>query len=369
MRPLIITGGGTGGHLFPMVAIAEALEARGVDRSQLRFVGSTRGQDRLLLSTQGIDLTLLPGRGLRRSWTAGALWDNLRAVLSLAAAQVRALWLVGRWRPAVVVSVGGYASAAVSVAAVLCGVPVVLVELDAVPSAAQRLVSRRARARCVPFAVGDPRAVVTGVPIRSSLAALPRDLETRQSAAARLTPPLDPQRRVVVVMTGSLGSARVNRAVSELARLWAGRADLAIIHVTGRRDAAWVREAAPPGGDLDYRVMDFADMVELWSVADVAVCRAGAMTVAELTALGIPAILVPLPGAPGDHQGRNAARLDEAGAAIVVRDEDCDGPTLARSLEELLQPSRLAAAGEAARRLGRRDGASRIAEVVEGVAR
>jgi UDP-N-acetylglucosamine:LPS N-acetylglucosamine transferase len=179
-----------------------------------------------------------------------------------------------------------------------------------------------------------------------------------------MVPPIDEARRVVVVMTGSLGSARVNAAVVELATLWANRADRTILHVTGRRDFARVRDARVTPGPLDYRVEEFANMEVLWSVADVALCRAGATTIAELTALGIAAVLVPLPRAPGDHQAKNAKSLADADAALIVRDEDCTGASLAGALDELLTNGRAEQVGAAARRLGHLDAAAAIAVVV-----
>jgi UDP-N-acetylglucosamine--N-acetylmuramyl-(pentapeptide) pyrophosphoryl-undecaprenol N-acetylglucosamine transferase len=361
MRPIVITGGGTGGHVVPMLAIAEALEERGVAREDLRLVGSARGQDRAIVDG-AYPLTLLPGRGLRRSLRPGDLAASLGGALGLVGATLRALGLVARWRPSVVVSVGGYASAPASLAALVWRVPLVLVELDAVPGAAQRLVARRATARCRALPGGE--GVLTGAPLRRAVAAIERTPAARERARAAQTPPLEARRRVVVAMTGSLGSRRVNGAVVELAGLWSAREDLAIVHVTGRRDAAWVAERRPATAGLDYRTLEFADMAALWPVADVAVCRAGALTVAELTALGVPSVLVPLPASPGDHQRENARRLADAGAALVVEDARCTGEALAAALLALLEPGGLEAAGRAAEALGRRDGAARVADVV-----
>ena len=366
MNEVVITGGGTGGHIFPMLALADALRDSGAPASALRFVGSRRGQEAALLSGS-VPLTLLAGRGIQRSWSARAWRQNVGAAAGLVGAGVAAAYWVGRWRPAVVVSFGGYASLAVSVAAVLWRRPLVLVDLDAVPGAAHRLVARFATRRCVAFADDDPRGVVTGVPVRPAIAAIDRSPSSRQHARAALNPPLDPSRRVVVVMTGSLGAASVNRAVSELAARWADRDDLALIHVTGRRDESWVRAAQPAGARLDYRVIGFADMATWWAVADVAVCRAGAATVAELTTLGIASVLVPLPGAPGDHQTRNARRVEEAGGAVIVADARCDATTLGDALRTILSGERATVMGEAARRLAHPDAAASIARVVREV--
>ncbi len=361
--PVVITGGGTGGHVFAMQAIADALVARGVDPGDLRFVGSVRGQDAALLGSGPISLTLLGGRGLRRSWTPGAVGANLVAAAGLAGAVARAWGLVRRWRPRAVVSVGGYASFPASLAAILLRRPLVLVELDAAPGSALRVFASRAAARCVAFDDGSG-AVVTGAPVREAIASLDRSVDAIARRRRAADPPLDDERAVVVVMTGSLGSQRVNSAVLELARLWSERRDRAILHVTGRRDFERVNDARPLTPGLDYRVEAFADMTRLWGLCDVAVCRAGATTVAELTTLGIASVLVPLPGAPGDHQSLNARALASVEAAVVVRDADCTGVSLASALDGLLVANRLRAAGAAARSLGHADAAARIAAVV-----
>ena len=221
-RPVVITGGGTGGHVFPMQAIAESLSERGLSASELRYVGSRRGQERNLLVGE-VALTLLPGRGLRRSWRMGDLVANIGAVIGLVQAILIAQWLVRRWRPSVVVSVGGYASFAVALAAVSWRVPLVLVDFDAVPGASHRLLRRFATARCTAFASSGTNTVVTGAPLRAAIESLDRSPSARREAKERLSPPIDAERDVVVVMTGSLGSRRVNAAVRDLARAWSSR--------------------------------------------------------------------------------------------------------------------------------------------------
>ena len=367
--PIVITGGGTGGHIFPMLAIADALVAHGVEPANLHLVGSRRGQEARLLGERAYPLTLLPGRGLRRSWRWRALVENVGALVGLASAFVLALARLRRWRPAVVVSLGGYAAAATGTAALAWRSPLVLVDLDAVPGAVHRVLAPFARRRLIPFGQTAGRVVVTGVPVRDAIATLDRGSAARQQARAALDPPLAPDRVIVVVMTGSLGSARVNRAVLELAHQWAGRTDLALIHVTGRRDAAWVGSGAPPPSALDYRVIEFADMVQWWALADVAVCRAGATTVAELGVLGIPAVLVPLPGAPGDHQARNADRVARAGGAVVLADGECDGAHLAGALDPLLDQSTRDAMGSAMAALGRPHATDDIAQQILALVR
>jgi undecaprenyldiphospho-muramoylpentapeptide beta-N-acetylglucosaminyltransferase len=362
-----VAGGGTAGHLQPALAIAEALVAAGHDRSTIEFVGSTRGQDRTTLQGRGFPFTLLPGRGIVRSIRPRALMANLGAVAGLAVAVGRGIALVGRARPRVVVSVGGYASLAASLAAVLRRVPLVLINVDAVPGAANRLLGRFARASAVGWEGSTlPRAVVTGTPVRPEIAAVERGPDGRRAARAALGLPVD--RPTVVAFGGSLGAGRINRAVMDLADRWRERGDRSIYHVVGRRE--WdegLRVQAPaPAGLALVRVEYQERMDQVYAAADVVVCRAGAMSVAELAVAGCPSVLVPLPGAPGDHQTANARVLERAGAAILLPDDRCEAATLGTALDGLLdQPGLLESMGEAAASLGRPDAAAAGARLVE----
>jgi UDP-N-acetylglucosamine--N-acetylmuramyl-(pentapeptide) pyrophosphoryl-undecaprenol N-acetylglucosamine transferase len=377
-RFALVAGGGTAGHLQPALAIAEALVDAGHGRGTIEFVGSDRGQDRSTLEGRGFPVTLLPGRGIVRSMRPDALRANLAALAGLAVAAVRGFGLVRRARPRVVVSVGGYASLAASLAAVVLRVPLVLVSVDAVPGAANRLLGRFARASAVGWEGTQlPRAVVTGTPVRPAIAAVNRAPEDRRAARAQLGLPQD--RRTVAVFGGSLGAHRLNLAAADLADRWKDRHDRSIYHIVGQRD--WV-ELAPAGtqsggatgspetGLFVSKVPYEERMEAVYTAADVVVCRAGAMTVAELAVAGVPSILVPLPGAPGDHQTANARVLERAGAAVLLPDADCDGEALDVTLSGMLvDPSGLDAMGQAASLLGRPDAAAAGAQVVEAHAR
>jgi UDP-N-acetylglucosamine:LPS N-acetylglucosamine transferase len=175
-----------------------------------------------------------------------------------------------------------------------------------------------------------------------------------------------------------LGSTRLNQAVIGLARLWAASADVALFHVVGRRDASWAITGAPDAaaaradaGGLCYVQVPYEDRMTLfYQAADIVVSRAGANTVAELAVVGVPAILVPLPGAPGDHQGANAAVLARAGAAVVLPDPECDAPRLAQEIDALASdPARLDAMRHAARSLGRPDAVAAVAALARAHAR
>lgn len=376
-RYAVVAGGGTAGHALPALSVARALVARGTEPGSIELVGSKRGPEAALLAGQGFPVTLLPGRGFSRRGSLEALGANLAAALGLAEALVRAVAALGRWRPRVVVSVGGYASFAPAAAAVAMRVPLVLVNTDAVPGMVHRLLGRFAAAAAVAFpGTPLPRSEVTGTPVRDEIRAVDRSDPGREAAKRRLGVP--PDRRLVGAFGGSLGARRINQAVAGLAERWGARGDLAVHHVVGRRDWGEAPDLRPadvhdgaPTGRLAYRRVAFEDrMDQLYQAADVVVCRAGAITVAELAVAGVPAILVPLPGAPGDHQTRNAEALVTAGAAVLLPDDRCSPGELAAVLEPLLaDPERLGAMGRAARSLGRPDAAERVAEVVDAHAR
>jgi UDP-N-acetylglucosamine:LPS N-acetylglucosamine transferase len=378
-RYALVAGGGTAGHLQPALAIAEALVDAGHDRATIEFVGSERGQDAQTLAGRGFPVTLLPGRGIVRGLAPGDLVRNVVSVWELLVAAGRALRLVGRARPRVVVAVGGYASLAGSVGALVHRVPLVLVNVDAVPGAANRLLGRFAAASAVGWEGNPlPRAVVTGTPVRAQIAAVDRTGAARSSARAELG--LDGERPVVAVFGGSLGARQINRAVDGMADRWRGGNAAAVYHIVGRRD--WGAYAPPdgadrvvverPGGDGPdlVRVPYEERMPTVYAAADLVVCRAGAMTVAELAAAGVPAVLVPLPGAPGDHQTANARVLERVGAAVLLPDPECTPAGLTTVVEGLLaDPARLGAMGRAAHALARPDAAAAGAAVVDAHAR
>jgi len=215
------------------------------------------------------------------------------------------------------------------------------------------------------------RAVVTGTPVRSQIGGVDRTPEGRRSACEALGVRAD--RQVVAVFGGSLGARSINRAVDDLCRRWAERSDLAIYHIVGRRDwqpAMAAGAGDPPDGLQAVRVEYEERMPLVYAAADVVVSRAGAMTVAELSLVGVPSVLIPLPGAPGDHQTANAKVLERAGGATMITDAECDGDRLAAVLDPLLSDRhRLGSMGRAAASVGHPDAADAGARVVEEHAR
>jgi len=354
----LVTGGGTGGHVYPGLALAEALVARGHPRDSIVWVGNEGKLEAEAVPQAGFAVVLLPGRGLQRRLTV----ENVGVARQTAQAFRKARRIVKHHRPAVVVGVGGYASLPCLVAARLQRIPTVVHEQNAAPGLANRIAVRLgARAAVSLPGTPLPDAVVTGNPVRASVVAV----ERRPSAG----------RPLVAVFGGSLGARRINEGAAGLYDLWRDRGDVAVRHVSGpagfETATAALAGLRREGDRLEWTLRRYEDdMPGLYAETSIAVCRAGATTVAELAAAGVPSVLVPLPGAPGDHQTRNAEALVAAGAAILVPDAECTGERLAAELEPLLaDPARLEAMGAAARTLARPNAADDLAELVESTAR
>ncbi len=360
---VVIAGGGTAGHVVPGLAIASELEARGVLASRIHYVGSERGIETRLVPEAGFPLTVLPGRGIQRRLTLA----NIASMIGLLRAVARAVVLVRRLRPAVVVGLGGYASVPCVIAAVVWRIPVVVAEQNAVPGAANRLAGRFAKACAVSFPHTDlPRSTWTGNPVRPEVLAIDRD-SGRLRARAALE--IAEDRVLLAVFGGSLGARRINESLFDALTGWRQRSDLAIRHVAGRRDHAALASRVPLGSEdaVQFDLVEYEDdMPSVYTAADLVLCRSGASSVAELAVAGVPSVLVPLPGAPGDHQTANAMALVDAGAAVKVTDAELDGTRLAEEIDRLLSnPALLAEMGAAAHSVARRDAAAAVADLVQ----
>lgn len=351
----LMTGGGTGGHTYPALAVAQELRARG---HRVRFVGGRRGIEGRVVPAAGFGIDLLPGRGLKRRLTL----ENVAALWEAFVAFVQAIRIVRRYRPRIVVGFGGYASMPTVIAARVLRVPVIVHDQDAAPGLANRI-GVRLGARPAISLPGTPlpAAVLTGNPVRTEIAAVERN------------PARDPA--LLAIFGGAQGARTINRAALGCYDRWRMRTDLAVHHVCGpgnfdecRADLDTRRRVDDA---LQYDLVPYEEHMDaLFARATLAVCRAGAGTIAELTAAGVPAVLVPLPNAPSDHQTRNAQTLEDAGAAVMLRDAECDPEHLDALVSSLLaSPERLDAMGESGCKLARPDAAARLADLVEAEAR
>lgn len=378
-RGILITGGGTAGHTNPGIAVAQALVEQGLSRDRVHFVGGIRGNEGALVADAGFSIDLLPGRGIQRRLTV----ENLGSIVGLLRGLVKGLGIVAKRKPRAVLCLGGYAAFAVSAAAVLLRIPLVVTEQNARASAVNRLFGRFATSCAIPFPGTDlPDGVLTGNPIRPAIveavaqrdpAAARRALLQRYDSANPDAPSgidldaaadLD-RRALVAVWAGSLGATRINDAVVGLSERWADRSDVLLYHVVGRRD--WATHGGPrPAGSLPYLRVEYEDhMPDLLVAADVALCRGGASTVTELAVAGLPAILVPLPHAPRDHQRANTAEIEGAGGAIVIDDAEVTSDRLADLLEPLIDDrSHRNAMAKGARSVARPDAAADVARLL-----
>lgn len=360
----IIAGGGTGGHLFPAIALAEELRSRTTDLPLL-FVGVEGGVEASLLAARGFEF-----EGVRASGLQGKRFlSRLRSLMLIPSGLIRSLSIVRGFRPDVVVGFGGYASAAVVLSAVLARVPTVIHEQNAVPGLANRWLGKIVDRVAVAFEgasdfFSKSKVRVTGNPVRTELFGV-----SRAEAVTRLG--LDPDRLTILIFGGSQGARRLNQAVMEALPMLADeREQIQFIHATGPRDCAAVRQGYDTGGYRAVVEPFFQAMAAVYAAADFCVCRAGAGTVVELCALGKPSVLVPFPFAANDHQRYNAEAVVASGGATMVPDRELSGATMAEIIRTFLRDREgLEVMARRAKALAKPDAAIRLADLVIQTAR
>jgi UDP-N-acetylglucosamine--N-acetylmuramyl-(pentapeptide) pyrophosphoryl-undecaprenol N-acetylglucosamine transferase len=325
---IVIAGGGTGGHLYPGIAVAREIVSRRPD-AQIAFVGTAKGIEVRAVPREGFQLDLIRSGGIKGKSIAA----RGRGAALLPVSLVDAWRVVTRRRPHLVIGVGGYSSGPVVLAAALRGVPTLLLEQNAVPGLTNRLLSSFASAAAVTFestrAFFGSKAFVSGNPVRPEfLSAVESGMESDTDDRTSSTK--------ILVFGGSQGAHAINLAmVAAAPELAAHQPGLQLTHQTGERDVEMVRAAYRHAGLAADVAAFFDDMGRQVGRADLIVCRAGATTLAELTAAGKAAILIPLPTATDDHQRRNAEALVAAGAAAMLVQADLTGRTLAQRVVAL----------------------------------
>ncbi|MFI1155470.1 UDP-N-acetylglucosamine--N-acetylmuramyl-(pentapeptide) pyrophosphoryl-undecaprenol N-acetylglucosamine transferase [Streptomyces sioyaensis] len=346
---VVIGAGGTGGHIYPGLALADALR-RAVPDAVISFVGTERGLETRLIPQAGYRLHTVdmipfdPSLGARRYL--------LPAALLRSGAQCRAI--LKEQKAQVAVGMGGYPSAPVIVGARMAGLPSLIHESNAVPGRANKFAARLTPHLALAFdrsrehLAGGERAETVGMPLVGPLAALDR---TALRPAARRALGVPDGARLLLVNGGSLGAARLTEAAIGLAGRYRGRRDLRLLIKTGPAALeATSARLAENGGSAVAEAVPYLDRMDLaYAAADLVVCRAGSATVAELATIGMPAVLVPYPHAPGDHQTHNARVLSDAGAGLLLPDAEATDERLDALVTPLLDdPARLAAMGGAA---------------------
>ena len=319
----MLAGGGTGGHLFPAVALAQLLLKQD-ETSAVQFVGTKRGIEQRLLPKLGLPLATVDMVGV-----VGRGWQGkLELVPKLVKSLIQAKIIMGIFKPDLVIGVGGYASVPVLLMAKMTGVPYLIHEQNAIPGLSNRLLGRWAKLVCLSFSgsgsgFNQSKILVTGNPLRQGL----------ETVTAKL-----PQRGKILIFGGSRGAKAINQAVLEILpflREWKERPE--ILHQTGEEDFLQVQQDYRNAGFDPAQVVPFIDdMAKAYREASLIICRAGATTLAELAACGRAAILIPFPYAAGDHQTANANALENVGAAVCLAQSELTAESLAVLVKNLM---------------------------------
>ena len=349
---IVIAGGGTGGHLFPGIAIAEEFLARGND-SKVVFIGTKKGIEHRLLGQLGYDLQEIDVEGVKGR--------GLKALIKVAYQIPHSMWqsrqILKRFCPDVVIGVGGYASGPAVVTAWLLGIPAAIAEQNAMPGITNRILSKFAKRIFVTYAqtkdwFPQSKVIVSGNPVRKVF------------AEQRSRPQERKQYRHLLIFGGSQGAAAINRnVIAMMPQLQKMKDKLHVLHQTGDREVEIVKQAYEQFG-LDAQVTPFiVNMADAYAAADLIICRAGATSLAEITAAGRAAILIPYPWAANDHQTKNAEVLASAGAAVMINENELTGQKLFGVIEDLLaNTQKLSQMEEASLKLGNIKAAATIVD-------
>ncbi|NLG86611.1 MAG: undecaprenyldiphospho-muramoylpentapeptide beta-N-acetylglucosaminyltransferase [Firmicutes bacterium] len=362
---VLFAGGGTGGHIYPALAVAQLLMERDPNTKVL-FVGTKTGLEHDLVPKAGFKLEIVPAAGLKRRLTLA----NLSVLTTNIQGFVRAVNILRRFRPQVVVGTGGYVAVPVVMAAAWLHIPILLHEQNALPGLANRWLSRFAACVAISYDQAAPyftrarQVIVSGNPVRAGVWQKSREEGRRNMGRSE-------DARVVLVFGGSRGARPITEAALAAAPRLLADQQLVLLVVTGTTDFATIEEKvcrlgiqACQAGKMLIRPYLY-NMEDALAAADVVVTRAGATTLAEITARGIPAVLIPSPYVTANHQEHNARALAERGAAVMIRQQELTGELLAETIQQLLaDPKRRAAMVAAARTLGRRDAAQVLVQQI-----
>lgn len=350
---IVIAGGGTGGHLFPGIAVAEEVATRH-PKNEVLFVGTDRGLEAKVVPAAGFKLETIGARGLKGVGAA----RFLKGIVALPIAFIESFRILRRYRPDVVLGVGGYSSGPLVLTAWLMRIPTAVQEQNALPGVTNKILGRFVDAVFVAFDEAKrffpaEKVQLVGNPIRRKL--MDNYLRSRMTA----------DRFHVLVFGGSLGAKGINdRMIQALELLDAEKASLRLVHQTGKKDVDAVRSAYQQRG-FDAEVVEFIDdMSAAYTRADLVVCRAGATTLAELTVCKKASILIPFPHATDNHQEVNAKAMVDSGAALMFRESELTGEALAKTILDLkAQPEKLRKMEKKAGLLGRPEAAKELADV------
>lgn len=350
---LLITGGGTGGHVNPGLAIARYVQSRRPD-TEIRFAGTESGIESKLVPREGYQLYTIDIRGLKRSFSPKSIAYNVATVQKTLTATGKAKKILKEFAPDCVIGCGGYASYPMVHAAQKLGIPTVLLEVNALPGIVTKSCAKKADRVLISFEntrallEDRPNIYLTGAPVRG-------DIIFADRAKAREKMGLKDGEKLVVSFWGSLGALYMNRHMADFICLESKQDAFRHIHATGASAAQWLPESIREKGvDLsqhpNIEVRDYIyDMADVMAAADLVICRAGAATLGELCVLGKPSVIVPSPYVAENHQEKNARALEQKGACVVITEPECTAELLYQTVSDLLQDdARLEAMGKAA---------------------
>ena len=350
---VLIAAGGTGGHIFPGIAVAKEILRRD-EASEVLFVGTARGLETKIVPDNGFQLSLIHSAGLKNVGIAG----KLKGLSILPKSFLEARQIIRQFRPHVVVGAGGYVSGPVLLMATIMGVPTLVMDSNALPGFTNRQLARFVDRAALTFEESlkffGKKGVVTGNPVRREFFDVPRKLRSDLFH--------------IFIFGGSQGARAINNAMADaLPDLAEFEGKLSVTHQTGEADLDHIKAAYSESKFAGAEVRPFiSDMFTEFAKADLVICRAGATTCAELSAAGKASIMIPLPTAADDHQRKNAEALERAGAAKVILQSELSGGRLAAEISSLIgSPDAITAMETAAKELGREDAAERTADIIE----
>lgn len=361
---IIISGGGTGGHIFPAVSIANALKAKRPD-ARILFVGALGRMEMQRVPAAGYDIVGLPVCGFDRKH----LWRNITVLWKLAKSQLKARRIIKEFRPQVAVGVGGYASGPTLKVAGMMGIPTLIQEQNSYAGVTNKLLAQKAEKICVAYEGMERffpagKIIMTGNPVRQDLL----DRQTDRSEAVRSFG-LDPEKKTILIIGGSLGARTINQCV--LSHLDLIRSSgVQFIWQTGKIYIDDARRRVAEAGELPMlHVTDFISRMDLaYSAADLVISRAGAGSISEFCLLRKPVVLVPSPNVAEDHQTKNALALVDKGAALYVKDSEAQEKMLATAIDAVNDAPRLRTLSENIAKLAFYNSADRIADEVLALA-
>jgi UDP-N-acetylglucosamine--N-acetylmuramyl-(pentapeptide) pyrophosphoryl-undecaprenol N-acetylglucosamine transferase len=353
---VLIAAGGTGGHIYPGIAVAKEIVRRDA-ASEILFVGTARGLETKIVPDSGFQLSLINSAGLKSVGFAG----KLKGMMILPKSFMEARQVLREFSPDVVVGAGGYVSGPVLMMASFMRIPTLVMDSNALPGFTNRQLARFVDKAALTFEEALPyfgkKGVVTGNPVRSEFF----DIEAPESNGSV----------TLLIFGGSQGARAINNAMIEaLPKLQSSQGRLNITHQTGEADYERIREAYKHAGWEKADVRPYiSDMVSEFAKSDLIICRAGATTCAELAAAGKASIMVPLPTAADDHQRKNAEAMQNAGAAKMILQKDVSGEVLAAEIEKLIdEPEKISEMEMSAKKLGKRDAAEATVDLIESLA-